>query len=395
PRHVGQPNIGDRSRLMRRIEEMLDRRVLTNDGPLVREFEERVGEISGVRHCVAMSSGTVALETAIQAADMKGEVITTPWTFIATTHALRRQGIRPVFCDVNAATHNIDPERVEGLITERTTGILAVHLWGRACDVDALTEIADNAGIRLLFDSAHAFACSHKGTVVGGFGDAEVFSFHGTKFVNAFEGGALVTDDDDIADRARRIRNFGFAGYDRIESLGTNGKMSEASAAMGLTSLESMEAFIEVNHRNYETYRSSLDGVPGVGVMPFPEGRSSTRQYIVLEVSPTAPLTRDQLQQVLWGENVLARRYFYPGSHRSEPYMTEDPAARESMPSTDALARSVLTLPTGTGMSTDDVLKVGELVTRAMAEAEALSTRLPLLGAPGGAGRPAETGVSP
>ncbi|BDZ44151.1 hypothetical protein GCM10025866_00600 [Naasia aerilata] len=167
PRHVGAPNIGDRATLLRRFEEILDRRILTNDGPLVREFEEVVRGISGVRNAVAMSNGTAALEVAIQAAGLTGEVITTPWTFIATTHALLRQGIRPVFCDVDPRTHNIDPRRIEDLITERTTGILAVHLWGRVCDVDALENIARRHGLKLLFDSAHAFGCSSRGRMVG------------------------------------------------------------------------------------------------------------------------------------------------------------------------------------------------------------------------------------
>lgn len=379
PKHVGQPNIGDRRTLMRRIEEMLDRRILTNNGPLVQDFEETVKAISGVRHCVATSSGTTALEAAIQAAGLHGEVITTPWTFIATAHALRRQGVRPVFCDVDPATHNIDPRLVEERITERTSGILAVHLWGRPCDVESLTDIARRHGLKLLFDSSHAFACSHAGSMVGGFGDAETFSFHGTKFVNAFEGGAIVTNDDDLADRARLIRNFGFTGYDQVESVGTNAKMSEACAAMGLTSIESMDDFIEVNRRNYEAYRDGLKGVPGIRLMPYHEGRGSTRQYIVVELADSAPLSRDHLQQSLWAENVRARRYFYPGVHRSEPYRTEDVAAARSMPETDALARAVLTLPTGTGMSVEDVSTVAALIRRSIEQGAELTDLLPTL----------------
>jgi dTDP-4-amino-4,6-dideoxygalactose transaminase len=379
PKHVGQPHIGDRQTLIRRINGMLDRKILTNNGPLVQAFEEAVKAISGVRHCVATSSGTTALEIAIQAAGLHGEVITTPWTFIATAHALKRQGITPVFCDVDPTTHNIDPRLVEGLITERTTGILAVHLWGRPCDVESLADIARRHDLKLLFDSSHAFACSHEGTMVGGFGDAETFSFHGTKFVNTFEGGAIVTNDDDLADRARLIRNFGFTGYDQVESVGTNAKMSEVCAAMGLTSIESMDEFIEVNRRNYEAYKRGLQGVPGLRLMPYREGKGSTRQYIVVEVTDSAPLSRDDLQQILWAENVRARRYFYPGVHRSDPYRTEGLATARSMPRTDALARAVLTLPTGTGMSVDDVSTVTTLIRRAMERAPDLADLLPAL----------------
>ncbi|BDZ44150.1 hypothetical protein GCM10025866_00590 [Naasia aerilata] len=193
-----------------------------------------------------------------------------------------------------------------------------------------------------------------------------MFSFHGTKFVNAFEGGALVTDDDDLAERARLIRNFGFSGYDKVVSVGTNAKLPEVSAAMGLTSIESMDQFIEVNRRNHEAYRAGLDGVPGITLLgDLPDSRS-TGQYVVAEIAEDAPIARDDLQRLLWAENVRARRYFFPGSHRSEPYRTDDPTARESMPHTDALARSVLTLPTGTAMSTDDVDTVAALLRRAM-----------------------------
>jgi dTDP-4-amino-4,6-dideoxygalactose transaminase len=379
PKHVGQPNIGDRPALMRRMEGILDRKILTNNGPLVQDFEETVRAISGVRHCVATSSGTTALEVAIQAAGLHGEVITTPWTFIATAHALRRQGVKPVFCDVDPDTQNIDPRLVEERITERTSGILGVHLWGRPCDVESLTDIARRRGLKLLFDSSHAFACSHAGSMVGGFGDAEIFSFHATKFVNAFEGGAVVTNDDGLAHRARLIRNFGFTGYDQVESVGTNAKMSEICAAMGLTSIEAMDDFVEVNRRNYEAYREGLKEVPGIRLMPYQEGNGSTRQYIVVEVADSAPLSRDHLQQALWAENVRARRYFYPGVHRSEPYRTEDVAAARSMPATDALARAVLTLPTGTGMSVDDVSTVAALIHRAMDQAAALADLLPRL----------------
>jgi len=239
PLYVGRPNIGDRARLHERIDDMLDRRWLTNDGIYVQEFERRVADMLGVRHCIAMCNGTVALEIAIRATGLKGEVIVPSFTFIATAHALQWQEITPVFCDIDLETGNIDPARVEELITPRTTGIIGVHLWGRPCKIEALEEIAQRHGLVLLFDAAHAFACSHRGEMIGRFGNAEVFSFHATKFINAFEGGAVATNDDDLAGNIRLMKNFGFAGFDNVIYIGTNGKMTEVCAAMGLTSIES------------------------------------------------------------------------------------------------------------------------------------------------------------
>ena len=374
PRHVGQPNIGDRQVLMERIEQILDRRWLTNGGPMVDEFEAAVASTMGVRHCVAMCNGTVALEIAIRAAGLSGEVITTPFTFIATAHALQWQGITPVFCDIDATSHNIDPRLVERLITPRTSGIIGVHLWGRACDVDALSDVADRHGLHLLFDAAHAFGSSHRGRMVGSFGVAEVLSFHATKFVNAFEGGAVVTNDDALAERARLMRNFGFADYDDVVSLGTNGKMTEIAAAMGLTSIESMSAFIDVNRRNLEAYRRELSGIQGLTVMADPADGTTTKQYVVVEVDETAGLTRDDLQRVLRAENVLARRYFFPGCHRQEPYRSR--CRTDEFPVADRVAARLLTLPTGTGTTPEDIVVIADVVRRALAGGPGLAAAI-------------------
>jgi dTDP-4-amino-4,6-dideoxygalactose transaminase len=376
PVHVGRPNIGDRDRLMERIAGVIDGRWLTNDGPLVHELEEAVAEVLGVPHCVAMCNGTVALEIAIRAAGLTGEVIVSPFTFVATAHALQWQEITPVFCDVDPGTHNIDPARVEELITSRTTGILAVHLWGRSAPVEELTEIAARHNLRLLFDAAHAFGCSHRGRMIGGFGTAEVLSFHATKVVNSFEGGAIVTADDDFAEVARLMRNHGFADYDEVSHVGTNGKMSEVSAAMGITSLESRDEFVEANRRNYDAYRAGLADVDGVELIAYDEAELGNWQYAVIEVDESAGLSRDDLQRVLWAENVLARRYFYPGCHRMEPYRTLFPDAGERLPQTERLAERVLVLPTGTAMDPTGVAIVADLTRRAMRAAPELTREL-------------------
>ena len=245
--HVGRPNIGNRQHFEARMADILDRKWLTNGGKYVKELEDRIAEFVGVKHCIAMCNATVALEIVIRALGLTGEVIVPSFTFVATAHALQWQQIVPVFCDIDPATHNIDPRRVEELITPQTTGIIGVHLWGRACDTEALSEIARRHHLHLLYDAAHAFACSYEGRMVGNFGDAEVFSFHATKFFNTFEGGAVTTNDDELAAKIRLMKNFGFSGYDEVTYIGTNGKMSECSAAMGLTNLESMDDFVAVN----------------------------------------------------------------------------------------------------------------------------------------------------
>ncbi len=237
PLHVGRPNVGHRSRFLARVDEMFERRMLTNGGPFVTEFEKRICDLAGVRHCIALCNATIALEIAIRALDLRGEVIVPAYTFVATAHALQWQEITPVFADMDPRTHTMDPASVERLITPRTTGVIGVHVWGRACDTDAIGEIAMRRGLKVMFDAAHALGCSHRGQMIGGFGACEIFSFHATKFINCFEGGAVVTNDDALAAKLRLMRNFGFEGYDRVVYLGTNGKMTEICAAMGITSL--------------------------------------------------------------------------------------------------------------------------------------------------------------
>ena len=363
PLHVGRPNIGDRSRLQDRIDAMLDRRWFTNDGPLVREFEQRVAECLGVKHCITTCNGTIALMLAVRGLGMKGEVILPSFTFVATAHALQWQETTPVFCDIDPATHNIDPREIERHITPRTTGIIGVHLWGRPCDTGAIEEIARKRKLSLLFDASHAFGCSHGGKLIGHFGDAEVFSFHATKFLNAFEGGAVVTDNDELAKKLRLMRNFGFTGYDAVEYLGTNAKMPEVCAAMGITGLESIGRFIAVNRANYLAYLELLSGLPGVRFASYDERERNNFQYVILEIDPdVCPLTRDELLKVLHAENVLARRYFFPGCHRMEPYRSYFPTAGLSLPQTELLADRVLALPTGTAIARPDIEIIASVI---------------------------------
>lgn len=378
---VGRPNIGDRGRLLARINDLLDRRWLTNAGPLVQEFEQRVGETLGVRHCIAMCNGTVALEIAIRAAGLRGEVIMPSFTFIATAHALQWQEITPVFCDVDPRTHTIDAAQVERLITPRTTGIIGVHVWGRPCDVEALEVIASRRGLVLLFDASHAFACSRRGLSVGRFGRAEIFSFHATKFLSTGEGGAVVTDDDALADRMRLMKNFGFAGYDRVVDIGTNGKMSEMAAALGLTNLESLDGFVEAQRSNYRVYVRELDGVPGLRLLRYDETERCNYRYVVTEIDSEATgISRDRLVEILWAEGILARRYFYPGCHRMEPYRSLFPAAGRQLPRTETLVERVLVLPNSATMSEREVSAVCAILRLAVDHGGEVSRRLAVAG---------------
>ena len=375
PLHVGRPNIGNRQKFLNRVNDILDRRWLTNDGPYVLEFEQRLAELTGVKHCIAMCNATIALEIAIRALGLKDKVIVPSFTFVATAHALQWQAITPVFCDVDAQSHTIDPEQVERLITPQTTGILAVNLWGRHCDIEALEEIAARRGLKLLFDSAHALGCSYKGRMIGNFGDAEVFSFHATKFVNSLEGGAVVTNNDELAQQTRLMRNFGFTSYDKVSSLGINGKMSEVSAAMGLTNLESMTDFIAVNRRNYKQYMDELAGLPGVTFIANNDEEACNYQYVVLEIDAAQALvSRDELMQILYSENILARRYFYPGCHRMAPY--DSTHSDLSLPQTERISERVLSLPTGTSISPEDISTVCGIIRLVLNNGREVSTKL-------------------
>jgi dTDP-4-amino-4,6-dideoxygalactose transaminase len=375
--HVGRPNIGDRGRFLARVGDVLDRRWLTNDGPCVRELERKIAEVLGVKHCIVMCNGTIALEIAIRALGLSGEVILPSMTFIATAHALQWQEIRPVFCDVDPETHNLDPDRVEELITPRTSAIMGVHLWGRPAPIERLSEIARRWQLRLLYDAAHAFGCSHHGRMIGNFGDAEVFSFHATKFFNTLEGGAVVTNHDELAEKIHLMKNFGFAGYDNVVYIGTNGKMNEMSAAMGLTLLESLNELLCINYQNYKQYQAELANIPGIQMVEYDESERGNYQYIVLEVDETATsITRDQLVDILWAEKVMARRYFFPGCHRMEPYRSYYPHAGLLLPETERLTGRLLSLPTGTAVGPEEIHTIRQIISLAVASGREVRQRL-------------------
>lgn len=375
--HVGRPNIGNQADFIERVEDILKRRWLSNAGKYVSEFEARVADYIGVKHCVAMCNATVGLEIAIRALGLKGEVIVPSFTFVATAHCLQWQEITPVFCDVDPRMHNLDPSQVERLITPKTTGILGVHLWGRGCNVDALQEIANRRGLKLLFDASHAFGCTHRGAMIGGFGEAEIFSFHATKFINTLEGGVVATNNDALAHKMRMMKNFGFTGYDQVEYLGVNGKMNEISAAMGLTNLDSMGRFIEINRRNYAQYQNELANIEGLRILEYAENEQWNFQYVVTEIDEREfGMSRDALVEVLHSQNIIARRYFFPGCHRMEPYRSLQPNSYLLLPETERLVKRVMVLPTGESVTASDIARVCQVIRECAGRAATPATSL-------------------
>ena len=365
PLHVGRPNLGSKEAFLLLASQIFDRRWLTNNGPLLAELEKRVASHVGVKNCVAMCNGTVALEIAIRALELEGEVIVPSYTFIATAHALHWQAITPVFADIDPNTHNLDPAAVARMITPRTSGIIGVHLWGRPAPVKELQGLADQHGLKLMFDAAHAFGCSQQGVPVGGFGRCEVFSFHATKVFNTFEGGAVTTNDDQLAEKIRLMRNFGFSGYDNVIHPGTNGKMPEINAAMGLVNLQALDGFIDQNCTNYEAYRQAFSAVEGISIIDYVQSDRPNYQYVVIEVERDFPLSRDQIVAALHAEKVLARKYFWPGCHRMMPYRELFPHAGLLLRNTEEVAERVIVLPTGPGVTPETAIRIVKLIERA------------------------------
>lgn len=361
--------MGNRDRFIARVKEILDRRWLSNNGPVVQEFEKKVAEFLGVKYALAMCNATAAIEIACRALGLKGEVILPSYTFVATAHAVQWQEITPVFCDMAPATHNIDPAKIERLITPRTTGIIGVHVWGRGCETEAIEEIAARRNLKVMYDASHGFGCTKGGRMLGTFGECEVFSFHATKFINSLEGGVVATNNDELAHQMRMMTNFGFTGYDRVEYLGINGKMNEISAAMGLTNLESMVDIIRVNRRNYEAYQTGLAELPGISVIDYDPVERNNYQYVVIEVDPeVCSRNRDEIVKALHSKNIIARKYFWPGCHKMEPYRSLQPNADLLLPETERIAKRVIVLPTGQTVDQNTVNRVCEVISNSVSE---------------------------
>jgi len=377
--HVNLPIIGNREVFLSHVNSMLDSIQFTNNGLLVQELSKKLAEYLQVKHCVLTNNGTSAMSLLIKALELSGEVILPSFTFISTAHTLNWQGITPVFSDIDPKSWNIDCDHCESLITNNTTAIIATHLWGRSCNIERLKDIAERHKIHLLFDAAHAFGCSSKGEMIGRFGSAEVFSFHATKVFQTFEGGAITTNDSVLAERLEEMRNFGFTGFDQVSRLGTNAKMTEVCAAMGLSNIGSIEHLIHANRNVYQSYQNCLKNFAGIKLLEYDPLESNNYHYIVLEVDEERiGLSRDELLKILHNENIIARRYFYPGNHKMEPYNSLYPEVDFDLPVTNSIASKVLLLPGGSGVSEAQITKICSLLDMILKNPETLRRQLKL-----------------
>jgi dTDP-4-amino-4,6-dideoxygalactose transaminase len=362
PLLTGRPNVLQPERTASLIASAMRRNWLTNDGPLVQELETRFAAFQGVKHCVAVANATLGIQLASKALGMTGEILMPSFAFVGTAHALAWIGLQPVFCEVSRDLHTLDSQHVKDSITSATGGIVGVHIWGQPCDIEGLEQVARSHGLPLLFDAAHAVGSSCGSVRIGGFGGAEVFSLHATKSINGLEGGMVATNDGDVAERVRLLRNFGFVGEDAVGGIGINAKMNEFSAAMALANLECYDRLHAHNRAIQAAYRQGLAGLDGIALQECRPGCGRCDHYAVLSVSETAPVNREALRRVLAAENVVARRYFFPGCHRSPPY---DRSGHRCLPITDDVCRTVLQLPTGLQLTPDDAAEIAAIVAHA------------------------------
>lgn len=374
PRHVGVPFIPPRQGLHAALDTLLDSGWLTNNGPGVHRLEAILAARHGVSHSVAMANGTLALQLLFRALGLRGEILLPAFTFIATAHAATWEGLDTRFVDIDRDSHCLDPGAVAEALGRATAAIVGVHLWGQRCDVEGLGRIASRAGVPLIIDGAQGMGIpmeAPSGAL------ACVLSLHATKIVSGLEGGAVLTNDGDLAMELRRLRNFGFAGYDKVVSLGTNAKLNEFSATFALQALSCLDGLIERNRIIREEYKACLANLPGITFHAPVKGDSLNHHYVVVMVDgQQCPLTRDELMHVLWAENILARRYFHPGCHRMEPYRSRAAANPPVLPVTEAVAASVLVLPAGSALRRTEVAGIGARMRQALDQAPAVRASL-------------------
>lgn len=366
PLPVGQLWFPDWDAYEATFRDLFDRQYYTNHGPLAQRLEARLAEMLQVRHVICVTNATIGLVMAVEALGLTGKVIVPSFTFIASAQCLSWTGITPVFCEVDPVTHQIDPAAAEALIDPEVSAILAVNLWGDACDTDALQAVADRHGIALFFDSAHAMGCRVDDRPVGGRGALEVFSFHATKVFSSAEGGCITTNDDALAARLRNIRSSYGAGKPVDVVKTSNGRMSEAQAAIGLLNLDKLPQALTRNREIHLRYRDGLAGIPGVTLYEPSRVSHSNHQYIVCTIDAAAyGLSRDGLLQWLQAHQIIARRYFTPGAHRSVPYVDTLPQYVDALPITDRLNEQLIQLPCGAMVSDEDVALICRLVAAA------------------------------
>lgn len=365
--YVTQPFLPPLEELQPYLEKIWANRQLTNCGPLHEEFEEALGNHLGVDHVSLFANGTLALLAALQAAELSGEVITTPYSFVATAHALLWSRVRPVFVDIQADSLNLDPGKLEAAITAETTAILPVHVYGRPCDTDRIQAVADRHQLKVIYDAAHAFGVMDEGGSILRHGDLSILSFHATKVFTTFEGGAVVSKDAALKRRVDNFRNFGITDEVTVVAPGINAKMNEFQAAVGLLQLKYVDHAIDQRRKIDEIYRQRLSRISGISCLqPSPAMRHNYSYFPVL-VESGYPLTRDGLYDWLKQHDVLARRYFYPLISEFPMYRASAGSGRPGLSAAVDTAEKVLCLPIYPGMEEARLEKIIELVESPMA----------------------------
>ena len=362
---VTSPLLPDLEEFHGYLKQIWDRKWITNNGDFHKKFEAALAEFLKVPYVSLFTNGTLPLITALQALRITGEVITTPYSFVATTHALWWNGIKPVFVDIDPKTGNISPDHIEAAITPRTTAIMPVHVYGKPCDTEAIQSIADKYGLKVIYDAAHAFGVEVNGKSILNAGDLSTLSFHATKVFNTIEGGAMVMHDEKTKKRIDYLKNFGFAGETEVVGPGINSKMDEVRAAYGLLNLKQVNQAIEARHRAAIKYREALKGVEGITFFEDMPGVKHNYSYFPIFVDAEKyGMTRDELYFKMKENNVWGRRYFYPLISEFSTYRGLESAAPENLPNAHKMANSVICLPMHHALSDEDVQRTLNIIVK-------------------------------
>jgi dTDP-4-amino-4,6-dideoxygalactose transaminase len=364
PVYVTRPCLPPFEEFLPYLRRIWDSGILTNGGPLHEQLERALGDYLGIKRVALVANGTLGLLIALKAIGIRGEVITTPYTFVATAHALKWLGLEPVFVDIDPHTLNLDPGRIESAITPRTTAILPVHCYGNACKVDEIGALAGRHGLKLVYDAAHAFGVQDDGGSLLRHGDLSVLSFHATKTFSTFEGGAIVCHDDEMLERIRRLRNFGIADAEHVPDVGINGKMSEIAAALGLVQLGRVDAMLARQKSIDLKYRAALRDIPGIRCLGPYGQKVASHGYFPVMVEEAYPLTRDELHGRLREAGVHARRYFFPLVTAFPMYADLPSAAMANLPVAARAAAQVICLPIFADLTDAQQSRVVDVVRR-------------------------------
>lgn len=361
--YVTRPSLPPLDKFVKSLEEIWDSKWLTNVGRYHQEFEKALCEYLGVEFISLFVNGTLALVTALQVSRITGEVITTPYSFVASAHALHWNGIKPVFCDIEPDTMNLDPEKIEAAITPKTTAILPVHVYGNPCDVEKIQQIGDIYGLRVIYDAAHAFGVRLNGDSILNFGDLSVLSFHATKVFTTFEGGAIISHDEKTKNRIDFLKNFGFSDEVTVVGAGINAKMNEVQAAFGLLQLKYVDIAIERRRRIAHLYREKLDDIDGIRFLRDVDGIRHTYPYFPIFINEKEyGRSRDAVYDELKEHNIYARRYFYPLISQFPAYKGLPSAAAENLPVAEQITKQVLCLPIYPDLDSDDAMRIIDIV---------------------------------